>query len=147
MDVQALALKERACDPAARIPTSRWPFYGTTLTRLVPAGSPPSQEFVYEAERDVLFVDMSVYAYSLDLGVEVPVAVRVSIEYCNTTYMQEVDGGNLRYCCSGKVPILLGVRENKKLRIVVDLDPAIIGEGDVRVEVSLNGYQGNGCCG
>lgn len=144
MDVQNLALKDRACDATARIPTSRWPFYGTTLSEVVAAGGGASA-VTFEAERDVLFVDMSVRAFYVDAGGdEVEVATRVSIDYCNTVYAEETNGKQWAYCCSGKGPMLLGVRESKKLKINVTFTP-VAGE-DITVEVSLNGYQGNGCC-
>lgn len=144
VDLANLALKERACDAAARIPTSRWPFYGTTLSSVVASGAPAIANLTYEAERDVLFTDMSVRAsYTDELGAVIELKTRVTIEYCNTTYAEQTSGAQWRYCCSGKGPMLLGVRESKKLKIAVEW-PAVLA--DVRVEVSLNGFQGNGCC-
>lgn len=148
-DVINLALKERAaCDIAGRLPTTRFPFYGTTLQHTIAEDDSPSHEFVFEAERETLFIDMSVAAYYIDAGGdEVAVDASVTVSYCNSTYAEQTDIAAFRYCCAGKADTLLGVREGKKLRIRVDVDATVVADNDVHVEVSLNGYQGDGCCG
>lgn len=149
-NIANLALRERvACNIADRIPTARFPFFGTTLQHTIPKDAAPSHLFLLEPERDYLFTDMSVRAWYVDRvsGDAVEVDATVTITYCNTTYANGTDTAAFRYCCSGKGPVLLGLRDNKKLRIRVDVDAAALVDNDVHVEVSLNGFQGDGCCG
>lgn len=144
LDLAALALKDRACDATNRIPTARWPLYSTTLVdsfaALAPAGTTKVLEF--EAERDVLLTDLSIRVYDSVAGTAL--AASVSLESCNTTIIDGTDVGEFGVCCARKPFFLAGVRENKKLKFSITLArPAV---AITNIELSLTGFQGDGCC-
>lgn len=126
-----------------RIPTSRWPFFSTTLEADIAAST--SQAFLtFEAERDTLFTDLSIVVTWLEGTLD----GSVSIEYCNVTYADHTDIEEFGYCCNRKPIFLVGVKENKKLRFQIDLTiPAPPGPGGgAHVILTLSGFQGIGCC-
>lgn len=140
MDAVDLALKDRICDATQRIPTSRWPFFSTTLRATVTAGDREAI-IVFDAERDTLLTDLSIAVAEND---DVPVAASVDIEYCNVQYAENTNTSEFAYCCDRKPIFLVGVKENKRLRFVVTL--AAVQDEDVAVEVTVSGWQGDGCC-
>jgi hypothetical protein len=138
------ALAERggaACEAGERIPTGRYPVWSTTKVQSIAIGDTTS-EFTFEAERDFLYTDMSV---AVELADGTAVRAFVSVSYCNTTYMSNSSTRAWAYCCQRKPVFLVGHRENKTLRITVALQAANAAE--VFAEVTLSGFQGNGCCG
>lgn len=139
-DIAALALKERICDATDRIPTARWPFFSTTLRGTIGIGA-VTTTLTFEAERDTLLHDLSIAVAEDD---DIALAATVSIEYCNVQYAESTSVAEWAYCCDGKPIFLVGVKENKKLRFVVTL--AAAQDEVVNVEVTISGYQGNGCC-
>lgn len=139
-----MALAERdggSCDAGSRIPTGRWPLYATSFDRNVAAGETEA-EFEFEAERDTTFTDMSV---SAELEDGTTVAATISVEYCNVKYLESSNIRTWQYCCQRKPIFLVGVRENKKLKLTVRLGEA--NAETVVLTLSLSGFQGNGCCG
>jgi hypothetical protein len=138
------ALAERdggACDAGNRIPTARFPVWSHTEVAQIAIGAAQAN-LDFEAERDYLYTDMSVTAQLAD-GTAVPAFV--SVDYCHTTYMQTSDIRNWAPCCQRKPLFLVGQRENKRLRVTVDLGAAALAATDVAV--TLSGFQGTGCCG
>jgi len=118
-----------------RIPTGRYPAYSTTLRADVEADGTAHLEF--EAERDVLFIGMSVTAPA-----EAGTTSTVSMTYCNTKYLVASSSLAWSICCDRKPVFLVGVRENKKLEFDIEgADP------DESVKITLHGFQGAGCCG
>jgi hypothetical protein len=118
-----------------RIPTGRYPAYSTTIAGTFDASG--NATFEFEAERDVLFIGMSVTA---DDGV--PLGATVSMTYCNTKYLINSSARAWAVCCDRKPIFLVGVRENKKLEFTVNG-----GTPDGSARITLHGFQGNGCCG
>jgi len=119
-----------------RIPTGRYPAYAQSLTATFGADGIATIEF--EADRDYLFTDMSVEASSAgSLG-----AMRVNAEYCNTKLLVNNSALIWLTCCQRKPVFLLGVRDTKKLTFRMTG-----GTPDDTVTISLEGFQGNGCCG
>jgi len=137
-----LALKERICDATDRIPTSRWPLYSTTLSETT-ADAATSSTLTFEAERDTLLTDLSIRVIDSVTGLEVQ--ARVDIEYCNVVYARTSRASQWRACCQRKPVFLVGVRENKKLKFVITFEVAPSVNPNV-VEVSVSGFQGDGCC-
>jgi len=140
-DLTNLALKDRLCDATDRIPTSRWPFFSTTLKGQIAIGD-TSIPLTFEAERDTLLTDLSIL-----VGGAVDDLVReasVDIEYCNVAYAENTDVAEWAYCCARKPIFLVGVRENKRLKFVITLEAAQLEA--VNVEVTISGFQGDGCC-
>jgi len=138
-----LALRERkACDVSDALPRPRYPFYSTTLECTIESGE-SSCTLEFEAERDTTFTDMTVDVTETDTpGTQV--AALVDIEYCNVHYYEHVDAGEFGACCARKPIVLIGVKEDKKLKITVTLTTA--ADEDNTVLVTLTGFQGNGCC-
>lgn len=141
-DIAAVALKDRICDASDRIPTSRWPFFSTTLTDQIVAPQ-TTAVFTFQPERDTLLTDLSVGLFNPDGELAVGEA-DVSIEYCNVVYAEHTDWHEWGYCCERKPIFLVGVAEDKKLKITVTLDGIPIVPLDI--EVTLSGFQGTGCC-
>jgi hypothetical protein len=124
-----------------RIPTARWPMVSETKYALIEAGgSEATVEFV--AQRDQLFNTLSVSAFDSVSGAELPASVY--IEYCNTDLVDGTDAAAFGVCCARKPPVLLGMKENKRVsvRVVLDAD----AEADSHVEVTFTGFQGDSCC-
>ena len=142
MNAADLALKDRICDATARIPTSRWPFYSESKSGAILAGATDFAPIEFEAERDLLLTDLSVVVED-DAMNRLP--AKVSIEYCNTDYAVETDAAEFGYCCDRKPIFLVGIRENKKLRINIALEAAAPVGGSVAL-VTVSGFQGDGCC-
>lgn len=142
MDLVELALRERA--PVCGIdglPVPMWPFYAETMTQTIVIGG-TSSEFVFEAERDTTFTDLSISVTQTDTpDTEIPATV--SITYCGVAIAISTNVREFGYCCSRKPIFSVGVPEGKKLKLTVTI-PANAEE--VTVEVTLSGYQGNGCC-
>lgn len=129
----------------ARIPTSRWPLYSTSLTQDIAAGATENgQPLQFEAERDTTFTDLSILI--VDVATGSPVDGAVSIEYCNTDIVDDQDVSEWTPCCQRKPIFLLGVRENKKLRINVRTYAAVPALATYQVVATLSGFQGTGCC-
>lgn len=119
-----------------RIPTGRYPAFSTTLRATTDANG--AAAMVFEAERDMLFIGMSVNAGANGA----PRTATVSCTYCNTKYIIHCDTDIWKTCCDRKPIFLVGVRENKKLEFLIEnADPAD------DVSITLHGFQGNGCCG
>lgn len=138
-----LALAERGggmCDAGSRLPTSRYPAYATGGETNIAIGETEAA-FEFPAERDILFTDLSAIAELAD-GTRVPAVI--SVTYCNTTYMAASDLRVWAYCCQRKPLFLVGVKENKKLRITVTLRAP--NAAIVSAKVDLSGFQGSGCC-
>jgi len=140
-DIELLALKDRVCDATDRIPTSRWPFFSTTLKATIPAGQTVAL-LTFEAERDTLLTDLSISALT---DADVVLAGDVDCEYCNVDYAEHTDIDEFAYCCSRKPIFLMGVKENKRLRFQVTL-AAVAPAGGAFVEATISGFQGDGCC-
>jgi len=142
MDISELMLRGRAaCDLTDRLPVPAWPFYATTITQTIAIGD-TSSEFVFEAERDTTFTDLSISVTQTDTpDTEIPASV--SITYCGIAIAISTNVREFGYCCARKPIFLVGVPEGKKLKLTVTI-PANAEE--VTVEVTLSGYQGNGCC-
>jgi hypothetical protein len=141
VDAIDLAFKERVCDATNRIPTCRWPFYGTTLKATIAEGD-TTATLTFEAERDTLFYDMSISVTDED---DVDLDAFIDLEYCNVTIADHVLTREWAYCCDRKGWFLMGIPENKRARFVVTL-AAAAPAGGAFVEISLNGAQGDGCC-
>lgn len=143
-----LALAERnagpACDAGNRIPTARYPVYATSLSQSVP-DTAPSHTFVFEAERDTLFTDLSVQVFNDANGALLQNGT-VSVTYCNVTYLLNSSTNVWQPCCQRKPLFLVGVRENKKMAITVNA-AGVPAAGSATITVSLSGFQGSGCCG
>lgn len=139
-----VALAERdggMCDAGNRIPTGRYPVYSQSVVADIAIGD--SQAVLdFEAERDYLWTDMSITAELADGS---SVAAFVSVDYCHTTYMQDSDIRVWAPCCQRKPLFLVGQRENKRLRITVNL--GTVAAAATSVVATLSGFQGNGCCG
>jgi hypothetical protein len=140
VDAVNLALKDRICDATDRIPTARWPFYSQTLKCQIPIGE-LSCTVTLEAERDLLLTDLSAFAAEND---DVALPAFLDIEYCNIAYAENTDIAEFGYCCQRKPIFLVGVRENKKLKVTVTL--SAVQDEIVFVEVTFSGFQGDGCC-
>lgn len=145
MEVAQQLLKDRLCDMSDRIPTSRWPFYSTSLEATIASGSTGPAFLTFTAERDTLFTDLCIVCEGNNGEVTLAWPSRVSIEYCNTTYADHCDVGEYKCCCDRKPIFLVGVREDKKLRFQIDLDIVAPLTG-VNIIVTLSGFQGDGCC-
>lgn len=143
MDAVDIALKDRICDATARIPTSRWPLYSTTLSETTPDAQVDPVTLTFEAERDTLLTDLSIRVIDTVTGLALDATV--DIEYCNTVYARESRVSQWRACCQRKPVFLVGVRENKRLKFVITLaiTPSV---NPVQIEVSVSGFQGDGCC-
>lgn len=142
MDAADALLKDRICDATARIPTSRWPFYSESKSAAILVGVIPFPEITFEAERDTLLTDLSII---VEDDAKNPLAAHVSIEYCNTDYAVETDVLEFAYCCDRKPVFLVGLRENKKLKINIALEAAAPVGGAITL-VTVSGFQGDGCC-
>lgn len=142
VDAADLALKDRICDATARIPTSRWPFYSESKNAAIVAGATVFPDIVFEAERDELLTDLSII---VEDDAANPLAAHVSIEYCNTDYAVETDVLEFAYCCDRKPIFLVGLKENKKLKIRIELE-AVAPVGGAITLVTVSGFQGDGCC-
>ncbi len=142
MDAADIALKDRICDATARIPTSRWPFYSESKSATILVATTAFPPFEFEAERDTLLTDLSI---AVEDNAKNRLAAKVSIEYCNTDYAVETDALEFQYCCSRKPIFLVGLRENKKLKINIVLEAAAPVGGSIAL-VTISGYQGDGCC-
>lgn len=119
-----------------RIPTGRYPAYAQSISATFDANGNATIEF--EAERDYLFTDLSIEASTAaDLG-----TMRVNAEYCNTKYLVNNSALIWLTCCERKPVFLVGVRENKRLVFTFTG-----GTAEATVTVSLEGFQGSGCCG
>lgn len=144
MDLLNTALEDRpqgACG-VERLPTGRFPVYGTTLRKTILAGA-TFVEFQFDAQVDTLFTHMT---YNLPQAAIGAVGQQsISAEYCNTKYLKGSSYRNWVACCPRKPIFLVGVSEDKSLSFRVDFEnPA---EADAEVRLSLAGFQGNGCCG
>lgn len=137
-----LFLKDRICDASDRIPTARWPLFSTTEDETIVAGD-TSADVDIEAERDLLLTDISISVTAITGGAAL--GATVTIDYCNTLIMDAVDVARWPFCCDRKPFFLMGIRENKRLRVTVTLD-APAPAGGALVSVSVSGIQGNGCC-
>lgn len=139
-----VALAERdggMCDAGNRIPTGRYPVYSESKVAEIAIGD--SQAVLdFEAERDYLWTDLSITAELADGSSVVAFA---SVTYCHTDYMINSDIRQWAYCCQRKPVFLVGQRENKRLRITVNLGAAAAAA--TSVVATLSGFQGNGCCG
>lgn len=124
-----------------RIPTARWPLYSETKDATILA-TKTDAEVEFLAQRDVLFSTLSVLVQD-STGAVVPATVY--LEYCNTDLIDGTDAEAFGYCCGRKPAVLLGLREDKRVKIRVVLDDAD-AEHNTNVEVTLTGYQGDGCC-
>lgn len=130
------------CDAGNRLPKSKWPPFSTTV-RASLTSLASSAEVPFTAERDVLFSDSSIEIYDAAGNRR---SGRFSLNYCNIDLAVNTDISEYRSCCQRKPIFLVGVRENKTLRLEVSADDAI-PEGQVwTVEVTYSGVQGNGCC-
>lgn len=129
---QALADRPDACN-LPRIPTGRYPAYSTTRCATFDANG--VAEIEVEAERDLLFTDMTIDAGS-------PLTERLTITYCNVSIVLNGDTRVWQRCCGSRPFFLVGVRENKSLFIRITG-----GTPDDQTCVTLYGFQGNGCCG
>lgn len=112
-----------------RIPTGRYPAYSTTLKATLDANGEADLEF--EAERDMLFIGMSVRGAGF-----------IDLVYCNTKYLVHSSVNAWGTCCERKPVFLVGVRENKKLAIHLSG-----GTPAATARVTFHGFQGSGCCG
>jgi hypothetical protein len=137
-----LILKDRICDASDRIPTARWPLFSTTEDETIVA-TDTSTDIVLEAERDLLLTDMSISVTAITGGAALEATV--TIDYCNTLIVDATDVLEWGYCCGRKPIFLMGIRENKRLRVTVTL-AAAAPVGGAAVSVSFSGFQGNGCC-
>lgn len=134
-------LRDRICDASDRIPTSKWPFYGTTLKATIAEGDTEATlEFV--ADRDTTFTDLSVTVTDED---DVNLGANIDNEYCNVDYIEHAFVEDYGVCCQRKPIYLVGVKENKRLVFTVTL-LAAAPAGGAFVEISLSGWQGSGCC-
>jgi hypothetical protein len=138
--VAMLALKDRICDATDRIPTSRWPFYSTTIEGDIPAAD-TENVFTFEAERDTLFTDLCISVQSGDPLADIE--ADISIEYCNVQYADHTDVQEFSCCCQRKLIFLVGVRENKRLRFTINTAALALPK---HVRITLSGFQGDGCC-
>lgn len=114
-----------------RIPTGRFPAYSTSRVVTFDANGEAVVEF--QAERDTLFTTLSTppgVDYFLDAS------------YCNTKYLVHSSSRVWAQCCERKPVFLVGVRDNKVLRIKLSG-----GTPDEQTIITLSGFQGNGCCG
>lgn len=136
----------RTCDASSRIPTNRFPVFSTTVEGQIAVGDfeVPAPGLSFEAERDVLLSDLS--ARVVDSVTHADVPALITIEYCDTTYVDGVDVQQYGFCCDRKPGFLVGVRENKRIRFTVRTIAAV-AVNPANVELTLNGMQGNGCCG
>lgn len=131
----ALTERPAACN-MPRIPTGRFPPYSQTIQEVFDANGRAVIEF--EADRDYLFFDLSVEASTAaDLG-----TMRINAEYCNTKYLINSSAQVWLTCCERKPVFLVGVNDTKKLVFTITG-----GTPDSTVDISLAGFQGNGCCG
>ena len=142
MDAVDVALKERICDATDRIPQSRWPLFSTTLDATIAVGG-TTATLTFEAERDTLLTDLAIRSVNITGGAVAPGLL--DIEYCNITYADHTEVAQYPYCCQRKPIFLVGVRENKRLKFVITLTAAAPA-GGVHLEVTISGFQGNGCC-
>lgn len=139
-DMATLALKDRVCDATDRIPTSRWPFFSQTIEGTIPIGG-TSTTLAFEAERDTLLTDLSISVEAGDPLAQIE--ADITIEYCNVVYAEHTDVNEWQYCCQRKPIFLVGVRENKRLRFTIE----IAAQATVtQIEVTVSGFQGDGCC-
>lgn len=142
MDAADLAVKDRICDATSRIPTSRWPFYSESKSAAILVGATVFPDIVFEAERDTLLTDLSIV---VEDDAANQLAAHVSIEYCNTDYAVETDVKEFAYCCQRKPIFLVGLKENKRLKIKIELEAAAPVGGSITL-VTVSGFQGDGCC-
>jgi hypothetical protein len=138
----ALAFKERVCDVSDRLPASAFPFYSESKQCTIAIGD-LSCTVTFDAERDLLLTDMSISVTQTDTP-DVEIGATVSITYCGITLADSTNVAEFGYCCSRKPIFLVGVREDKSLKITVTL--ATANAEETTVEVTLSGFQGNGCC-
>lgn len=125
---------------AKRLPRFKFPVYNTTLEVVIPAGA-TEVEKEFEAERDTVFTSLSVGG---DTGDVPNLGPRISATYCNTVILDDVFWYIFKSCCLRKPIFLQEVRNKKQLKFTVRL-PAPIGTEQV-VKISLQGFQGVGCC-
>lgn len=142
MDAAQQFLRDRVCDATDRIPQPAFPFFSETVEIIIPQGATGAQ-LVLDAQRDLLLSDLSMFAADADDDVQV--AASIDIEYCDTVLARHVNLNTYDYCCSRKPLFVLGIKENKKLRIDVTL-AAAAPAGGARVNATFSGMQGNGCC-
>jgi len=143
VDVSPMLLRQSVCNAQDRIPGPAFPFYSETRKCTI-ALNGTSCSLDFEADRDLLLTDMSIAVENAVDGTNV--AAFVDIEYCNTVLAQHTFVQEFDYCCARKPIFLLGVKEGKHLRTTITL-AAPAGADGVNVEVTLSGFQGNGCCG
>lgn len=117
-----------------RIPTGNFPPYSTSIRGTFDASGNAS--FNFEAERDVLFIGMSVTAAD-----GAPASATLSMTYCNTKYLVQSAVQAWARCCDRKPIFLVGVNDNKKLEFTLNG-----GTPDGAFVVTLHGFQGKGCC-
>lgn len=142
IDLANLALRQRSCDTADRIPDARYPLYSETLSSTIAIGAlAPASTVDFKAERDTIITDLSVSVLDGSGG---RVDGAFSAEYCDTTLVEDSDLKEWWYCCQRKPIFLQGVRENKTLSFSVRIYAAEVGV--VTAQVTVTGYQGEGCC-
>lgn len=117
-----------------RIPAGRYPTYSTTIRGTTNAAGEAA--FVFEAERDTLFIGLSVTVTD-----GAPDSAFVNMTYCNTVMLDHSSVRTWTRCCDRKPIFLVGVADNKDLEFFIGgATPA------TAFKLTMHGFQGKGCC-